>query len=203
MNTTFSLQLESPLLVNICRSCSACVHTHSHPHVHFVHADPGEALRWRGGGGPRKAGRSSLASNGVCSDTYVPGLSWAVAGGHGCPLCHLPGAQELCRTGQDGCGARPVLMRDSAFHARRAGQRPIQARPSESAWEAVSLPEQEPASVPTQISSGTGVPQRSRQGMAQLLKPGGRLRTSCCFCPACANRHLLTSASSPPSDSPA
>lgn len=78
MNTTCTLQLESPLLVS-CHNCSACVHTHAHPHVHFVHADPGEALRWRGGTGPRKAGHSSPASNGVCSDTYVPGPSWAVA----------------------------------------------------------------------------------------------------------------------------
>lgn len=193
---------QSHLSVNVCHSCSLCAHTHVHPHVRTLCTRGPRGSPETEGTERAEKGRCSPASNGVCSDTSVPGPSWAVAGGRGCPPSRLPGAQELCRRGQGGCGARPVPTRDSAFHARQdsgpsraahagvrgrvGGPPPVRMHRNQSQIRPRSHPDEGPAA----LAAGTARP------------PAGRRRTSRGSAPRLP-AGLSPAASFPPSDGPA
>lgn len=193
---------QSHLSVNVCHSCSLCAHTHVHPHVRTLCTRGPRGSPETEGTERAEKGRCSPASNGVCSDTSVPGPSWAVAGGRGCPPSRLPGAQELCRRGQGGCGARPVPTRDGAFHARQdSGPSRPPTRECVGEWGGRPLS----GCTGTSLGSDPGLIQH--EGPAALTagtarRPAGRRRTSRGSAPRLP-AGLSPAASFPPSDGPA
>lgn len=167
MNTTCSLQLVRATCQLMFAIAVLCVLTRTCTHmcVRFVHADPGEALRRRGRRGPRKAAAVRQVTEFVRTRPCQarPGL-W--------PLARRSGAV------QEGAGwmRRQARPDEGQRLPCPSGQRPVQGRPRGSAWAsggAAPRPDaQEPVSDPTQVSSSTRAPQRSRQGR-RAGQPGG------------------------------
>lgn len=171
MNTTCSLQLVRATCQLMFAIAVLCVLTRTctHMYVRFVHADPGEALRRRGRRGPRKAAAVRQVTEFVRTRPCQarPGL-WPE---------DVAVLQAACQALRSCAGGGRV---DAAPGPSRRGTAPsmpvrTEAHPG-SAWAsggAAPRPDaQEPVSDPTQVSSSTRAPQRSRQGR-RAGQPGG------------------------------
>lgn len=175
MNTTCSLQLVRATCQLMFAIAVLCVLTRTctHMYVRFVHADPGEALRRRGRRGPRKAAAVRQVTEFVRTRPCQarPGL-WPE---------DVAVLQAACQALRSCAGGGRVDAAPGPSRRGTAPSMPVRTaarpgRPRGSAWAsggAAPRPDaQEPVSDPTQVSSSTRAPQRSRQGR-RAGQPGG------------------------------
>lgn len=175
MNATCSLQLVRATCQLMFAIAVLCVLTRTCTHmcVRFVHADPGEALRRRGRRGPRKAAAVRQVTEFVRTRPCQarPGL-WPE---------DVAVLQAACQALRSCAGGGRVDAAPGPSRRGTAPSMPVRTaarpgRPRGSAWAsggAAPRPDaQEPVSDPTQVSSSTRAPQRSRQGR-RAGQPGG------------------------------